>query len=109
MDAIDGCVINATITGGTPPILRPFIGKLAGIKTRLAQGKARQHLEPIYRTRLKAFHNTNHNPSYIEPQDHLQLMLRFAQKERPDKLYDLDVISRRLTAANFGSMHQTSI
>lgn len=90
-------------------MLRPFIGRLAGIKTKLAQRKVRQHLEPIYRTRLEAFNNTHHNPLYVEPQDHLQLMLRYAQRERPDELYNLDVISRRLTAANFGSMHQTSI
>jgi cytochrome P450 len=106
---MDGCIFTAAVTGGTPPILRPFIGRLAGIKTRLAQKKVRQHLEPIYRTRLQAFNNTHHDPLYIEPQDHLQMMLRYARRERPNELYDLDVISRRVTAANFGSMHQTSM
>lgn len=37
------------------------------------------------------------------------MMLRYAQKKRPDELYDLNNIATRLTAANFGSMHQTSI
>jgi cytochrome P450 len=107
--AIDGCVINAAITGGMPPMLRPFVGRLAGMKTQLAQRKVRRHLEPTYRTRLEAFKNTQHDLHHVEPQDHLQLMLRYAQRERPEELYNLDVISRRLTAANFGSMHQTSI
>lgn len=109
MDAIDGCIINAAVTGGTPPILRPFVGRLAGMKTRLAQRKVKEHLKPTYRTRLEALKNTQHDLPPIEPRDHLQLMLRYAQRERPDELYDLDVISRRLTAANFGSMHQTSM
>jgi hypothetical protein len=79
------------------------------MKTRLAQRKVRGHLEPIYRARLEAFKNTQHDLHHIEPRDHLQLMLRYTQRERPDELYNLDVISRRLTAANFGSMHQTSM
>ena len=37
------------------------------------------------------------------------MMLRYAQKKRPHELYDLQTIATRLTAANFGSMHQTSI
>lgn len=36
-------------------------------------------------------------------------MLRYAQRERHNELYDLDVISRRVTAANLGSIHQTSM
>ena len=46
------------------------------------------------------------NPN--EPQDHFQMILRFAQKERPEELNIKD-IGTRLVVANFGSFHQTSI
>ncbi|KAL2819035.1 cytochrome P450 [Aspergillus cavernicola] len=109
LDAIDGCIINAGVTGGTPPILRPLIGRLAGLKTQIAQRKVHRHFEPLYRERLETLQYRKDDPENVEPQDHLQLMLRYAQKERPHELYDLDNIARRLTAANFGAMHQTSL
>jgi cytochrome P450 len=108
-DAIDGCIITAGITGGTPPILRPLVGPIVGLKTQFAQRKVKKHFEPLYRERLETLKYTKYDPGHVEPQDHLQMMLRFAQKERPDELYDLDVMAKRLTSANFGSMHQTSI
>ncbi|KAL4781964.1 cytochrome P450 [Aspergillus varians] len=109
LDAIDGCVINAGVTGGMPPILRPILGPLVGLKARLANRKVRQHFEPIYRERLETLSFAKDDPNHPEPQDLMQMMLRFAQRQRPHELYDLKNIGTRLTAANFGSMHQTSI
>ncbi|KAL2787875.1 cytochrome P450 [Aspergillus keveii] len=106
-DVVDGCIINAGVTGGTPKILRPIIGPLVSIKSQLAQRKVRKHFEPIYRARLETLKHPKDDPS--EPQDHLQMMVRYAEKERRHELYDLDIMSRRLSAANFGSMHQTSL
>ncbi|KAL2871230.1 cytochrome P450 [Aspergillus lucknowensis] len=103
-DVIDGCIINAGVTGGTPPMLRPLVGPFVGLKSRLAQRRVRKHFEPIYRARMEALKH-----SKDEPQDYFQMMLRFAQKERPEEFHDVDTMSGRLTAANFGSMHQTSI
>ncbi|KAL5334133.1 cytochrome P450 [Aspergillus crustosus] len=107
--SIDGCVINAGVTGGTPRVLRPILGPLVGLKARLGNRKVRKHFEPIYRERLETLKSARDDPSHVEPQDHLQMMLRYAQKERPHELYDLDNITARLMAANFGSMHQTSL
>jgi cytochrome P450 len=106
-NVVDGCIINAGVTGGTPKILRPIIGPLVSIKSQLAQRKVRKHFEPIYRARLETLKHPKDDPS--EPQDHLQMMVRYAEKERRHELYDLDIMSRRLSAANFGSMHQTSL
>lgn len=104
---IDGCVITAGVVSGAPPILRPLIGRLVGLKARLANRRIRKHFEPLYRERLETLKHDK-NPSH-EPQDHLQMMLRYAQKERPHELQDLDLMIGRLAAANFGSIHQTTI
>ena len=37
------------------------------------------------------------------------MMLRYAQKERPDELHDFDIMTKRLCFANFAAVHQTSI
>ncbi|KAL4922599.1 cytochrome P450 [Aspergillus aurantiobrunneus] len=108
-DAIDGCIITAGVIGGTPIVLRPLLGPLVGLKARLANRRLRKHFEPLYRERLATLQYARDDPSHVEPQDHLQMMLRFAQRERPHELYDLKNIATRLTTANFGSMHQTSI
>ncbi|KAL2822403.1 cytochrome P450 [Aspergillus granulosus] len=106
-DVVDGCIINAGVTGGTPRILRPLVGPLMSLKSRLAQRKIKKHFESTYRERLETLKHPRDDPS--EPQDLLQMMVRYAERERRDELYDLDIFARRLSAANFGSMHQTSI
>ncbi|KAL3485135.1 cytochrome P450 [Aspergillus germanicus] len=107
-DAIDGCVIDARVTGSMPPILRPILGPLVGLKARLANRRVRQHFEPLYRERLEILKLAKDDPSHTEPQDLSQMMLRFAQRERPHELNDLTNMDTRLTVANFASMHQTS-
>lgn len=102
-------MVNAGITSGTPPILRPVIGRIASLKCRLAHQKIEKHFKPLYETRLDSLKYAKSNPQHVEPQDHLQSMIRFAQKERPNELYDFGIMSRRLTTINFGSIHQTSI
>ncbi|KAL3466934.1 cytochrome P450 [Aspergillus heterothallicus] len=109
LSAINGLVLNAGITGGTPAILRPLIGRLAGLQCHIAQERVKKHFKPLYESRLQTLRYPPDDRNHTEPQDHLQLMLRFAQRERPDEVYDFDTMSRRLTAINFGSMHQTSI
>ncbi|UKZ78724.1 hypothetical protein TrVFT333_006470 [Trichoderma virens FT-333] len=109
LSVIDGLVVNAGITSGTPPILRPIVGRIASLKCRLAQQKIEKHFKPLYEARLNSLKYAKNEPQHVEPQDHLQLMMRFAQKERPKELYDFGIMSRRLTTVNFGSMHQTSI
>jgi hypothetical protein len=90
-------------------MLRPLVGRIAGLKAQLAQRKVRIHFESTYRARLETLKFAKDEPQHTEPQDHLQLMLRYAQKERPHELYDIDNMSRRLTASNLGSMHLTSM
>ena len=48
------------------------------------------------------------SPKSEDPQDHLQMMLRFAETDRPQEL-NINDMTMRLAMANFGSFHQTSI
>lgn len=90
-------------------MLRPLVGRIAGLQAQFAQRKVRTHFESTYRARLATLNFAKHDLKHTEPQDHLQLMLRYAEKERPGELYDIDNISRRITASNLGSMHLTTI
>lgn len=107
--AVDGLVMNAGIATGMPVVLQPFVGRVSGLPVRLAVCKMRKLFEPVYRKRLETLKYPKDDPSHEEPQDHLQMMLRYAQKERPQELQDVDLMTKRLLTANFASMHQTSI
>lgn len=101
--------MNAGITGGTPLILRPLVGRLVSWNCRRYVRRVEQHFKPLFQERLALIEKyAKDDPSHVEPQDHLQMMMRFAQRERRDEL-ELDTMTARLCAANFGSMHQTSI
>lgn len=65
--------------------------------------------EPIWKERLETLKYDRDDPNHVEPQDHLQMMARYAEKHRSEEFNSIDMMTRRLIAANFGSMHQTSI
>ena len=48
------------------------------------------------------------SPKAEDPEDYLQMILRFAQTQRPREL-NIDDITVRLAMANFGSFHQPSV
>jgi cytochrome P450 len=68
-----------------------------------------KYFEPVYRERMRMLEEEAANPGIEMPEDHLQIMLRFALKERRDEAFSLHDMTKRLCIANFGSMHQTSI
>ncbi|KAK8867734.1 cytochrome P450 [Apiospora arundinis] len=106
----DNLIANGGIAGGTPASLRPFIGPLyplVFIKPKIRN--IEKHFKPTYLERLETLKHDPKDPNYSEPQDFLQMMMRFAQKERPDELIDFATMSRRLIVANFGSAHNTSL
>ncbi|KAJ4420297.1 hypothetical protein N0V85_000646 [Neurospora sp. IMI 360204] len=97
-------------TAGTglasPGVLRPFTTRLAAIGLRLNLRKLGKLLHPIYVQRLEYLKRPRTD---ADPKDHFQIMLRYAQRERPHELGDLKNITTRLATANFGSMHQSAI
>ena len=100
-------IIVASLLGLIPAILHPLIGRLTALPCRIYQRKINQELIPLYTERME-YLKAPPNENLDEPQDYFQMLLRFAQKERPYEL-NLKDIGTRLVIANFGSFHQTSI
>ncbi|KAK9785896.1 putative Cytochrome P450 [Seiridium cardinale] len=105
----DALVLNAGLTGSCPKVLRPIIGPIFHWKIGGYVSQIKKNFEPVFYQRLHKLKSQTGVGNHDEPQDHLQLMLRYAQKHRPTELEDVEIMTRRLVVANFGSLHQTSI
>ncbi|KAI1262197.1 cytochrome P450 [Xylariaceae sp. FL1019] len=106
-NVVDRLVVAAGATGGSPKFLQPVVGRLSSIGIEGMINKIKGTFEKTYKERLAIIEDPNY--AGPEPNDHLQMMMRFAQKERPHELHDFDNITKRVIIANFASMHQTSI
>lgn len=95
------------ILGIVPKYIRPLIGSIIALPCRFYQRKINCALKPLFTERMRFLQNLPENDT-TEPQDHFQMMLRFAQKERPHEL-NLHDIGTRIVIANLGSFHQTGI
>lgn len=98
----------AGVTGAMPKSLRPLIGSMAFIPQYLNLRTVQKHFAPLLEERL-ALAQTTEKTSPSEPQDHLQMMVRFGLAERQSEVRDAKKMTRRLALANLGSIHQTSI
>ena len=98
-------VINAGLLGISPKNLRPILTPLAYIPMRWRLHKIKALFKPLYQERMKLLAVPK---SPDEPQDHLQLMLRYAEIHRPKEL-TLNEMTGRLAIANLGSYHQTTL
>jgi tenellin biosynthesis cytochrome P450 monooxygenase len=108
-DIIDGVMFTAFASGTFPGFLRPLAGRLSSWQNRRKINQVKRIFEPLFRERLQTMQYDKNDPDHPEPQDQLQMMLRFAQKKKPEELTDLDIIGTRLCASNFVSMHQSTI
>ncbi|KAI3325750.1 cytochrome P450 [Xylariaceae sp. AK1471] len=109
LDITDALVINAGLGSASPKLLRPLLGRLGGISAKRQMKDLEKYFEPVYRERMRILEEEAANPGMKTPEDHLQIMLRFALKERRDEALSLHDMTKRLCIANFGSMHQTTI
>ncbi|RYP13810.1 hypothetical protein DL767_010589 [Monosporascus sp. MG133] len=107
----DGIMFTAFAAGTVSGFLRPLVGRLASWHTHHNLARVRTLFQPLYRERLATLSRDKREADVAgeEVQDQLQVMLRLAQKKRPSELVDLDIMTGRLAAANFVSMHQTSM
>jgi len=98
--------MTAALCGGSPKFLRPLMGALVKIPNSNLQRRFARQWKSLYEERLAII---NAGPkSDNDPNDHLQMMFRYAQSDRPHEL-NLKNMTGRLAMANFGSIHQTSI
>ncbi|KAF4982584.1 hypothetical protein FZEAL_1816 [Fusarium zealandicum] len=97
-------VINAGIVGGLPHVLRPIAGTLLSIPMRIYLAKIKKWFIPLWKQRIEQLQNDGSGP-----EDHVQMMLRYGLRERQDEVHDYDLMTRRLSAQNLGTMHQTYI
>ncbi|KAI1326875.1 cytochrome P450 [Xylariaceae sp. FL0255] len=98
---VDRLVITAGATGGSPRLLQPLIGRLSSLGIDGIISKIKDTFKQTYEERLEIVEVPNYDGP--EPNDHLQMMMRFAQKERPHELMT------STSLLSFVSMHQTSI
>ncbi|KAJ0158932.1 Fumitremorgin C monooxygenase [Colletotrichum tanaceti] len=109
-DIVNRLIMNAGATGGSPRVLRPVVGTLVNLTLHGKINRLKAMFRPIWEERVEILRRDRDGPDHVEePQDHLQMMARYAKEHRPEEFNDLDIMTRRLIAANFGSMHQTSI
>ncbi|KXH53657.1 cytochrome P450 [Colletotrichum simmondsii] len=108
-DIINQLIMNAGASGASPRVLRPVVGRAVNFTIHGKINRLKKMFEPLWKERLETLKYARDDPDHIEPQDHLQMMARYAKDHRQEEFNDLDMMTRRLIAANFGSMHQTSI
>ncbi|KAH8591027.1 putative cytochrome P450 [Bisporella sp. PMI_857] len=102
----DNFVLTAGAVGVMPKFLRPLVGSLFWIRNYFDLRQFKRLFKPLYDERLAI---TKAGPrSESEPNDHLQMMFRYAETERPHEL-SLAEMGPRLALSNVGSFHQTSI
>lgn len=109
-DTVDKTHLETGITLLTPKPLQPIIGQFVSRRAKARFAKLSQMIRAEYQNRLAMLQYPRGDPRIEskEPNDYFQIMLRFAQRERPQDLSSLDTMTRRLFLANFGSMHRTS-
>ncbi|KAJ2989066.1 hypothetical protein NUW58_g3654 [Xylaria curta] len=109
LDISDALVISAGLSGASPKLLRPILGRLGSISAKRQIRGLEKYFEPVYRERIRMLEEGVAESDAKMPEDHLQMMLRFGLSERRDEALSLHDMTKRLCIANFGSMHQTSI
>ncbi|GKT72858.1 cytochrome P450 [Colletotrichum tofieldiae] len=108
-DIVNQLIMNAGASGGSPRVLRPVVGTLVNLTLHGKIKRLKKMFEPVWKERLETLKYDRDDPNHVEPQDHMQMMARYAKEHRQEEFNDINMMTRRLIAANFGSMHQTSI
>ncbi|KAM0344516.1 hypothetical protein ACHAPU_007491 [Fusarium lateritium] len=106
LDTNELFIINAGLTGGMPRILQPITGSILGYFINDKVKRSNKYLIPLLKQR---FANLENHPEQPEPQDHVQMMVRYALRERQDEVGDYETLARRVIAQNFGSIHNTQL
>ncbi|OJD19737.1 hypothetical protein AJ78_00360 [Emergomyces pasteurianus Ep9510] len=118
---VDLFVANAGIVPFVPVPLRPILCPILYLPLRFKTWKLERFLKPMIKARVetllsrsqseKGEYQRHHDriSDEDEPEDQLQLMLHFAQKEHSSQeLHNLNSLAYRVCLNNLGSFHQTA-
>lgn len=105
---VDRFIIIAALIGAMPKFLRPVTGSLIWPLQRSSIQIIKKHFKPLFEARLQLCRDTEKD-SPKEPQDHLQMMIRYGLSKKPLEVIDFANMTSRLALSNLGSFHQTSI
>ncbi|RGP76850.1 ent-kaurene oxidase [Fusarium longipes] len=106
LDSDELFIMNAGLTGGMPRILQPFIGTIFGWLIGNKVSQLKKWAVPLLKQRIDKAKN---HPEEPQPQDLLQMMIKYALRERKDEAENLDTMTRRIVTQNFGSIHNTQL
>lgn len=114
LDVNAGLMAVGGLLSGFPRILRPVIGPILGFYNQRLITKIKSWLVPLWQQRIALIRRANEKHDeqdalVKEPQDHVQIMARYALLQRPEEVDDHELIVRRICAQNFGAVHQTTI
>ncbi|RGP76465.1 ent-kaurene oxidase [Fusarium sporotrichioides] len=106
LDTNELFILNAGLTGGMPRIFQPFTGTIFGWLVGSKVSQLKKWVVPLLKQRVDKAKN---HPEEPEPQDLLQMMIRYALRERQDEVENWDSMARRVVAQNFGAIHNTQL
>ncbi|KAK2746282.1 hypothetical protein FQN55_005710 [Onygenales sp. PD_40] len=121
---VETFVNNAGIIPFIPLVFRHFLCPLIYLPVFYQTHKLQKFLNPIIKRRLECLSQHQQSPEMKEdpngndtiegnegpePEDQLQMHLRYAQTERPRELEDIGSLSYRIIINNLGTMHQTTM
>lgn len=90
-----------------PKPMRSLFAPIFTIPMKYHCWAIKRMLSPTYHERIK-FLGQPEGSDVSEPWDHLQIMMRFAQNNRPDEL-TLGELTSRVALTSVGAVHQTAI
>ncbi|EYB26844.1 hypothetical protein FG05_09195 [Fusarium graminearum] len=106
LDTNELFILNAGLTGGMPQVFKPFTGTIFGWLVGSKVSQLKKWIVPLLKQRVDKIKN---HPEEPEPQDLLQMMIKYALRERQDEAENWDSMTRRVVAQNFGAIHNTQI
>lgn len=105
---LDEFVLNGGIVGAMPAnFLRPIAGTIVSVIARYRLWRIKRALRPVFEERMRFIQESSSENSALEPQDHLQSILRYASQNRPAEL-NIHDITVRICTTNLAAVHQTS-
>ncbi|KAI9663237.1 MAG: hypothetical protein M1821_008285 [Bathelium mastoideum] len=102
--------ICITLMSFVPRLLRPLIGPLASVPTKLRWSKAKKYTLPVIRKRLEDIQRKKREPDWKweAPDDYITWHIETAMAEEKAKEMEPEMISRFLLPINFAAIHTST-